>query len=944
MYTSFNKIFKARQFLDDNIDDKLFLFGHDLTENNHQSYHVTTHLKLFQILKYKKISHYYEHYTNSKPIKLFFDFDYTIAKFQTKFFQSFDDFYHTIIDYIKNTLSNINMDFHSQQIIVLNASTENKYSLHIIFPKLIMHNVLHIKELIENTPSYLVDNNIVDTSVYKNGCLRILYSSKYGKNNALTFFKSYNYIYSNDITIFMDSLLLNIDSNLPIISFNLSNNIIDEPILINNSNKSIKSIHSDTIHSTNYKFNLDELSKILNLININRTDDYNDWIKIGMSLKYSNPNSFYLWLEWSKISNKFTTDNDCLYKWNSFTDAFNKYSIGTLKWFAKKDNSDEYHKIYSYQNDDFIDDNINKLIINLEFLLSDTNKLLSDKSCPVSNYIDKWNKSNIKSLLIKSPYGSGKTRLLEKIINEYNPKRILFVSYRKTLTNDLYGAFSKYGFEKYTNRKFHADRLICQIDSLNKINDFFSDFLTYDLVILDEIESILNHFNAHTLKEKEYIFDLLRGIVYNSPKCIMLDGDIHNRTFQYVKNFGDFNYIINTFPKSPKKYIFHKLDKSFDKLIYDCLDNNKKIVIVSMTSGFCDKYYNLFKDKYKVCIHTSKTDDELLNNLIDVNNYWTQFDIVIYSPTIEAGIDFNVEYFDYMFCVLSDRSTSQRGFLQMCARIRKLKDTNINVYLNELPFYENAYPFTQTDIKYYFNTLYKNHCNKRIIIDPITNKAIFENQNIAFNDIIIYNLLEEHNKHKNYFIFILLKLIKEKYHTYELYSEENVDSETSEDNDSTDKQTNLTYTEIINANNINQDLFNDLLKKQNNSTLTRLEKMQMEKFIYMKTFNTNTIDTAFMSKYYRKLHVVSNIKYLFNGNETKLISVDKGYLLNYSNIKQLEKKHILLNLLSKFSYNLETIKDTNKKLLTKEDMEKIMNNILETKWFDKNKKLLFGKL
>jgi hypothetical protein len=71
-----------------------------------------------------------------------------------------------------------------------------------------------------------------------------------------------------------------------------------------------------------------------------------------------------------------------------------------------------------------------------------------------------------------------------------------------------------------------------------------------------------------------------------------------------------------------------------------------------------------------------------------------------------------------------------------------------------------------------------------------------------------------------------------------------------------------------------------------------------------------------------------------------LISVDKGYLLNYSNIKQLEKKHILLNLLSKFSYNLEIIKDTNKKLLTKEDMEKIMNNILETKWFDKNNIIL----
>lgn len=53
-------------------------------------------------------------------------------------------------------------------------------------------------------------------------------------------------------------------------------------------------------------------------------------------------------------------------------------------------------------------------------------------------------------------------------------------------------------------------------------------------------------------------------------------------------------------------------------------------------------------------------------------------------------------------------------------------------------------------------------------------------------------------------------------------------------------------------------------------------------------------------------------------------------------------KHNLLDLLSKFGYTLETIKDTNKKLLTKEDIEKIMINILDTKWFDKNKKLLFG--
>ncbi len=63
--------------------------------------------------------------------------------------------------------------------------------------------------------------------------------------------------------------------------------------------------------------------------------------------------------------------------------------------------------------------------------------------------------------------------------------------------------------------------------------------------------------------------------------------------------------------------------------------------------------------------------------------------MIIYSPTIESGVDFNVEgYVNKIYGILSTKSTSQRAFLQMLSRCRKVKDNKINILLNDLPYYE----------------------------------------------------------------------------------------------------------------------------------------------------------------------------------------------------------------------------------------------------------------
>ena len=132
---------------------------------------------------------------------------------------------------------------------------------------------------------------------------------------------------------------------------------------------------------------------------------------------------------------------------------------------------------------------------------------LEDKSVLCNSVKNFFKNDNIKSFNIKSPYDTGTTQLLKQIIGKYNPERVLWLSYRKTYTYDIAAGFRSLGFETYLDKKFNADRLIIQLESLLHLRADDNVFLddegeieqlvpSYDLVVVDEIESILNQFSS----------------------------------------------------------------------------------------------------------------------------------------------------------------------------------------------------------------------------------------------------------------------------------------------------------------------------------------------------------------------------------------------------------------------------------------------------------------
>ena len=84
------------------------------------------------------------------------------------------------------------------------------------------------------------------------------------------------------------------------------------------------------------------------------------------------------------------------------------------------------------------------------------------------------------------------------------------------------------------------------------------------------------------------------------------------------------------------------------------MDNNKKIVIVSQSRRKVEDYTKIIKEKYEeltVLSYTSLTNDFDKMNL-DVNKHWKMADILIYSPTIESGVNFDIIHFDKMYGIL----------------------------------------------------------------------------------------------------------------------------------------------------------------------------------------------------------------------------------------------------------------------------------------------------
>ena len=899
----------------------LYLVSEDKSTKLNKRFYALDHTILYQ-LSLKKIYNLYEGFEENDRIKLGIDID--IKKHNIPSNINRDNLFEQItaqsINLIVKELEKYKV--FNPSIIIISANIEDKLSAHIVFNDVVFKDIYACGFFMNQIKSKLIDDEIIDLNIYKAASLRLLWNSKFGKNNNLEYFKGINYAYINDNKLFMDCLLRNIPEKYQYVNIEVPKNvkIIKKrlPKKINNGlNMNVKNANNNlNINEVNTKqFNksVELLKKYLNLIDVKRSDRYVKWLEIGMCLHNCNPTekSFKLWDEWSKLSNSYNSRDFNAYKWNSF--KFGHFSIGTLKFLAKRDSPDKYEEIeYSLEKPLFKSINFNE-----SFIMDEKDNIKDQKNITAKMLVN-WMDGPKKTFAINSSYNTAKSTTVKKIITEFNPEKVLFVSYRQTLTHEMDGNYSKLGITNYLNPYYDPNRLICQIESLHKLldDDYFIDeerrIPEYDLVVLDEIESILAHMRSSTISDKEKTFNLLRDIVYNAKKVLALDGDFHNRSYEFLKFFGEPIILKNDHKKDKKHFIFTNNRQHFEIMIENDLLGGKVLVLVNLSSKIATYFYNRYKDLYKCVLHCANSDDVLKKELKNVNDFWMKFDLVIYFPSIEAGLSFDKEHFDKIYIVLSSQSTSPRATMQMASRVRKIKDPNIYVYLNNLPFREKANFYTYSEIKEYVCEIHSKYLEPKIVLDPEIDKMVIKYEFDLYAKILVHNETEIANKCKSFFVPYFIKLLTEKGHTYEYkdtrFSKKAINKDT------------VLKDEVLKADDIDDKQLNTLIMKQKNNVASHIDKIMIEKHIFKKNWKITELNNEFMDKYYGQTSKLLNLRFLLDPSKIDPYIFDEAnvYFIDFDKSHKLEQIKIIKEVINKLGFD----KPEDGKLLDRATFEK----------------------
>lgn len=312
----------------------------------------------------------------------------------------------------------------------------------------------------------------------------------------------------------------------------------------------------------------------------------------------------------------------------------------------------------------------------------------------VNNKLIEWIEGLFKCLAILAYYGNGKTTMIKKAVDYANPKRVLWVTYRTSLADDIVKNFEDYGFQHYQDGNFKADRLVCQIESLPKIMQAYGDqYEPFEWVVLDEIERILKHFDSSTLKQfQRSIFELLYGFCMSADRVIGLDGDFGNRGYTFLSAISATIVIENLYKPNPKTYFMIDDFQYFERTFYNNVKMNKRCCLSSMTATYADKTNKRLKDMgFKSAVYTSKTGDDERADLKDVNKNWEPYQVVSHSTSLEAGVDYSKRAFDYLFGVLCANTATPIGFMQMTHRIRKYNSDQVFIYTNGMRYMKGNY-------------------------------------------------------------------------------------------------------------------------------------------------------------------------------------------------------------------------------------------------------------
>ena len=418
---------------------------------------------------------------------------------------------------------------------------------------------------------------------------------------------------------------------------------------------------------------------------------YNDWIKLLYMIANGNNSQEVIAHFWErcKVGKYSTVSLEHITSFFTGCDIEPEFNNAPLWKLAREDNPVLFANLFNrYDEPQF---EYNKIRFqnaegkNTKFI--NYNQVM-DYFTISSNTITKLN-------VICSGLGTGKTSFIEKRVRQQNKKavRIIFITMRQTLAYSIMCEFNKLGFKNYLDKKnkvsYYTSKLIISLDSLERITIEKDEEMVipkYDLVICDEIASLLSHFSYQNIHDVDKVYRIFTRIIKESNECYLMDGDISNREILWLKNYMGYDIeqklpLFNELQgKQYNLVLSYCANGQYNKILKD-LEEGNNICVVCMSATEAEKLYELVNQKYRSLLIISRTGDKQKKKLEDVNSLVLMYRCFIYSPTITVGVNIDCIHFDKIYGYVCEGSVCARDYYQMLNRIRNPKENTINILI-----------------------------------------------------------------------------------------------------------------------------------------------------------------------------------------------------------------------------------------------------------------------
>jgi hypothetical protein len=331
------------------------------------------------------------------------------------------------------------------------------------------------------------------------------------------------------------------------------------------------------------------------------------------------------------------------------------------------------------------------------------------------------------TLIVHAMMKMGKTKALRDYItrnfsSDIKSSVIRYISFRQTFSGNIKEKFDEFTLYSDVKGNLTQDKLIIQVESLHRL-DISPGDEPPDLLILDECESIFEQFDSGLLRSFSACFSKFQYLLKFSRCVVCMDANISDRTYRILKSmrpgFGDVEppmqppvqppmqppvqppvqthittYHCNRYRNGrDDKYYLTGNKSKWLSILYTALDADDRIAIPISSLSEAKTIERALKKKYpekRIKLYSSEnTMSEKKEHFSDVNIYWAQYDVLIYTPTVSAGVSFELKHFNKIFGFFTDQSCPVETCSQMIGRIRDVADHMFYVFVaatgNTLP-------------------------------------------------------------------------------------------------------------------------------------------------------------------------------------------------------------------------------------------------------------------